>query len=554
MDRPDPPAAEAPPAPPAVPEPPAASEATPPEPEPAPPAPEAAASEPHPPTSVHRPHHAHVSSYRVLAHLAVVFVCLFLFVRVCAVEPFGVPTGSMAPALVGNHREAPCPRCGHPVRVGAPAGGDAARHYAREHVACPNCSQHVSLLDARDLNGDRLLVDKNVFHLRRPRRWEMAVFHCPDTDPKEYRRPYVKRVVGLPGERILIIDGDIYLVTGDGPADRELVRKGLAELRETRVLVFDMAHAPTYGWNLRWLVDPRGTDARLPGPSGRDPQPADSSVVAGGVLTLDGAANPQANAGATYRHWNLDTQKDEAIRAWSSYDGVPLRFDRPAFDSLPAARDFSVVCDVQVVATGRDASFACRLSDGADAVTAEVTVGLRSNGRVVLEQEGKGPLASGRGVSLEPGGTYRVEFSFVDRRATLAIDGKVVIPPADLPPPGERGAVKGPRLEARGCRLVIRNFQLYRDTHYTQYGEHGTYDEQGRPRPAVLGPDEYFMLGDNSGNSQDSRKWPTPGVPEGELIGKPFLIHQPLRTGRMTIGGRTREYQTVDWSRLRWLH
>jgi signal peptidase I len=69
-----------------------------------------------------------------------------------------------------------------------------------------------------------------------------------------------------------------------------------------------------------------------------------------------------------------------------------------------------------------------------------------------------------------------------------------------------------------------------------------------------MGRDEYFMLGDNSGNSQDGRKWPRPGVPEGEFIGKPFLIHQPLRTGRMTFGGREREFQTVDWARLRWLH
>ena len=62
------------------------------------------------------------------------------------------------------------------------------------------------------------------------------------------------------------------------------------------------------------------------------------------------------------------------------------------------------------------------------------------------------------------------------------------------------------------------------------------------------------MLGDNSGNSQDSRKWPRPGVPEADFVGKPFLIHQPLRTARVTVGGRERVFQTVDWSRLRWLH
>ena len=95
---------------------------------------------------------------------------------------------------------------------------------------------------------------------------------------------------------------------------------------------------------------------------------------------------------------------------------------------------------------------------------------------------------------------------------------------------------------------MIRNFTLYRDIYYTQYGEHATQ------HPAVLGLSEYFVLGDNSGNSQDSRRWPTPGVPESDFIGKPFLIHQPLRPSRFSLGGRERVFQTVDWSRLRWLH
>ena len=124
-----------------------------------------------------------------------------------------------------------------------------------------------------------------------------------------------------------------------------------------------------------------------------------------------------------------------------------------------------------------------------------------------------------------------------------------MVAPADLPPAAKRGEVRRPlQLGARGCRIVVRNLKLYRDIYYTQYGVHRTR------RPARLGPDEYYMLGDNSENSEDSRKWPTPGVPEGDFIGKPFLIHQPLRLGRMTVGGQTRAFQTLDWSRLRWRH
>jgi signal peptidase I len=96
--------------------------------------------------------------------------------------------------------------------------------------------------------------------------------------------------------------------------------------------------------------------------------------------------------------------------------------------------------------------------------------------------------------------------------------------------------------------VIIRGLTLYRDVHYTDYGEHGT---KSRVR---LGPTEYFMLGDNSGNSEDSRKWARPGVPERDFIGKPILIHQPLRVARVTFSGRQRVFQTLDWSRLRWLH
>jgi signal peptidase I len=158
-------------------------------------------------------------------------------------------------------------------------------------------------------------------------------------------------------------------------------------------------------------------------------------------------------------------------------------------------------------------------------------------------------LGSATGVALVPGRAHALEFAFVDRRASFAIDGKEVVPAADLEPAANRGEVRRPlQLGARGCRLVVRGLRLSRDIHYTQYGEHGTR------HPVALGPEEYFVLGDNSGNSQDSRKWERPGVPEGDFIGKPFLVHQPLKLGRVSAGGRDRVFQTLDWSRLRWLH
>ena len=496
----------------------------------------------HPVTPPHVQH-----PFRALFVVSGGFLFLFLVLRTIAVEPFGVPTGSMAPALIGHHRDGTCPRCKYTVRVGWPSGSNGdpptpraiTAHFAT--VVCPNCDEEFSLANARDLSGDRLLVDKNVYDLRRPRRWEMVVFRCPNPKPSEFGKPYVKRLAGLPGETLTIADGDVYV-------NGEIARKGLPEVRETMIPVFDMAYAPAGGWGMRWRADPL-TDPRLPVAPGPKLRAADA-VLKDGALILDASAFPQAVAGATYCHWNLDSRKETPVRAWNAYNGKSRISDKPA------AHDFILTCDVEITAVtdGGDARFGCRLTDGADAVAAEVTVGPREHGRAQLAWEKHDGLGVARGVALESGHTYRIEFAFVDRRVFFAIDGRLAVPPGDLPAPVARGEVMRPlRLTARGCRVAVRNLKLFRDIYYTSDDSHGP-GGHGTRHPAKLGTGEYFVLGDNSGNSEDSRKWPEPAVPEANFIGKPFLIHQPLRLSHVRVGGREREIQTLDWSRLRWLH
>lgn len=473
-----------------------------------------------------------VSNWRILLTIAVGFLTVFLFLRTFAVEPFGVPTGSMAPALIGNHREGPCPRCGHPIRVGIPAAGDRSRPFA--DVTCPNCGKRTTLADAIDINGDRLLVDKNIFNLRSPRRWEVAVFRCAS----DLSKPYVKRVIGLPGEEIVILDGDVY-------ANGELLRKGLAEVRETRIPLFDLAYSPSIGgWGPRWLVyhtEPgRATSTRA--------ATADNTVLQNGTIVLDASANPQHEIGLEYRNWNLDEMQEEPVRAWTSYDGTPR-----SSSNLYPAHDFVLTCEVEVTAIAEQGTFACRLFDGLDGVSATFAFGQHpAPGAWVARAKPDrttDDLRSSPKTVLKSGRTYKLEFAFVDRRVILAVDGTEVVLPTDLAAVPKRGEVTRPlQLGARGCRVVVRNLKIYRDIHYTQAGRHGTRI------PARLSPTEYYLLGDNSGNSQDSREWPEPGVPEGDFIGKPFLVHQPLRLGRVTWGGQERLFQTLDWSRLRWLH
>jgi signal peptidase I len=59
-------------------------------------------------------------------------------------------------------------------------------------------------------HGDYLLVDELTYAFREPARGEVAVFHYPN-DPATY---FIKRFIGLPGERVVIKD-DVITVYND---------------------------------------------------------------------------------------------------------------------------------------------------------------------------------------------------------------------------------------------------------------------------------------------------------------------------------------------------
>ena len=56
-------------------------------------------------------------------------------------------------------------------------------------------------------DGDNLIVDKISYRFREPKRYEIIVF------PYQYKENtfYIKRIVGLPGETVQVIDGLIYI-------------------------------------------------------------------------------------------------------------------------------------------------------------------------------------------------------------------------------------------------------------------------------------------------------------------------------------------------------
>ena len=138
-----------------------------------------------------------------------------------------------------------------------------------------------------ECGGDRVLVQKFLYDFRRPRRWEVAVFHFPG----EPSQAYVKRVVGLPGESIRIKGGDIFV-------NGRIARKSLAEIRAMRMLVHDSRFQPRDAGRFpRWVFR-----SRLGG-TGRRPDRLDR----GRRAIRPRAARPAsglATTGSMYRHWD----------------------------------------------------------------------------------------------------------------------------------------------------------------------------------------------------------------------------------------------------------
>ena len=85
----------------------------------------------------------------------------------------------------------------------------------------------------------------------------MAVFQSP----AEPDQAYVKRVVGLPGEAIQIVDGDLYI-------DGRIARKSPKEQRAMRILVYDNDFVPDDSESLPALAVSGSTSRAGSAPSG----------------------------------------------------------------------------------------------------------------------------------------------------------------------------------------------------------------------------------------------------------------------------------------------
>jgi signal peptidase I len=77
-------------------------------------------------------------------------------------------------------------------------------------------------------DGDYLLVDELTYRFRTPERGEVVVFRHPQ-NPRSY---YIKRIIGLPGERVKISNGEITIYFSDGKA-KKLVESYISQQKQS---------------------------------------------------------------------------------------------------------------------------------------------------------------------------------------------------------------------------------------------------------------------------------------------------------------------------------
>lgn len=524
-----------------------------------------------------------------LESIIIAFILAFVF-RAFMVEAFVIPTGSMAPGLNGAHAQHRCSLCRYPfayglredIRLQGNQGQPGTLSVAGFSVRCPNCGNKDggnSRLNTPENpvvaeSGDRILVLKWPFDiggdLLGPRRWDVVVFK----DPEDGETNFIKRLIGLPGEVVQLIDGDLFTAPiDDVPTD----------IRET------LSKPPTMG----------GPDARRLSPDQFDrlarvlriqrktrvAQDAlwmlhyEHDFVPGPMTTSSPNFHPPAwQPESAESGWNAATPRVTFTpkgtgEEWLRLVGKPIQ-DAYGYNDISAHPTVSPrnVGDVLLklalfpqAATGHVKFYLSRGSH-------EFVATLEAGGDVILHRIGQGgvPIELQRNGKrpLVPGEAVEVELENLDYRVALRINGEEVVATSDAqyqPDPvalvrdfgldDGRNAARV-RIGAQGMPLEIRHLAVYRDIYYRsdQLLEDGNMLTRRRNplaglpgwattlNPVLLRkePADYFCLGDNSPQSKDGRMWweACPmleqrgdynfgTVPGDQLIGRAFFVYWP---------------------------
>ncbi|WP_197530679.1 S26 family signal peptidase [Bythopirellula polymerisocia] len=414
---------------------------------------------------------AHSSSIVTALQLVIGTFVLAIVLRTWLVmgliEPVTVAGSSMAPTMLGPHLSLKCERCRHMFDVGAEFAVET------EHAECPQCGFKANpFAELPVRRGDRLVIDRMTLLFRLPRRWEPVVF----VSPADEGGLVVKRVVGLPGEKIQLRDGEVWI-------DGHLAKKTFEEQLSLRHLIHREATSAQ-----RWQGD--------------------------GWTWRNGIWNC-----ASHEDWNLLSYvhpQEQLITDDSSYNAGLTR-------RLFAVYDLSLSIKLQVTGTGELAI--CHYDGEQEREIrlnpAEGRFELRSGG-ILLSIVELSP-ASSKALQV---GEVQIEIGVIDQRLLFAIEGNVEWA-RDIEDSEQKGSGVNRKdscpvfkIGARGLTTRLRDLRLFRDAFYASREEAASLDEP--MIPILLGENEIFVLGDNVPVSIDSRHWGP--LPLRFLVGRPLNV------------------------------
>jgi signal peptidase I len=360
------------------------------------------------------------------------------------------------------------------------------RQFVLEAFKIPSDSMFPTL-NGETTNGDRVIVDKWTYILGEPRRWDVVVFKYP----LDIRRNFIKRLVGMPGDRLTVVDGDLWV-------NQRIERK--PDRVQRSIWIERFPEVPNYS---------------------RPPDRCRFKVTDSGWKGKDDYFTGSPAAGKTIR-LDLDL-------------GTPVYFDGyypPGYNDI---RDWRIRGEASVAAGAamgvelrvRDLHFKVRLA--AEGGTSSVEFERDRYPVKVIEEKGKD-------LTLPAESFVDFEVAHWDWRFEVRVDGEVWFAYELDPAPwtiGRKG-VAWPAmfkvepcvlaLTATGGRVAFEDLGVDQDLHYTQGGIWDTknYVFLGKKLEEGKLPDGYyFMMGDNSHGSRDSRLWhriqvKDPNDPKGE--------------------------------------
>lgn len=341
------------------------------------------------------------------------------------------------------------------------------KYFLVEAYKIPTGSMQPTLLgwDAEDGEGvhDRVLVDRLSFHFRDPARFEVVVFKYP----LDRSRSFIKRVVGLPQERLKLEHGDLWRAE-PGSQEWTILRKPPGV---ERALLRRLATAGRWAFPadpLGWSCD--GDDVVASGP---------------GSATFPGDGGDVLNRYLDGYPANLLPRMGTPARATGGQFVSDLRFEAHVAADERCTR---VVLELRE----GDARYRAELPGPAAPPDARP----RLVHRALAPARDLTALSAPNAWRLPPGRAVRVAVQNIDDRVRFEVDGEALLS-LDVPAAARRQA--GVRLVTEGGGARFRDARVWRDVHYTTPGKLGhTWDV-----PAGC----YVMLGDNTQDSADSREW-----------------------------------------------